>query len=163
MADSSTCRGLLVRALPGEHPRPPQEPVHARVALAEPLVEQRPGQVEACRTDGRLRQGLLKHVALRVRAAEVLEHGADGQQLVDDVVVSPVRIGEHGARRRQAHLGERDDSTYGDEAERLATVRAWALGHLGEEEFVTRAKAGRARNVPAAAAWALDVLQRLGG
>jgi hypothetical protein len=58
---------------------------------------------------------------------------------------------------------ERDESTYGDEAERLAAVRAWVVEQLGEEEFGTRAKAGRERNVPAAAAWALDVLQRLGG
>jgi predicted ATPase/DNA-binding SARP family transcriptional activator len=55
----------------------------------------------------------------------------------------------------------RDESTYGEEAERLAAARAWAVRELGEEEFKTRAEAGRSRDVPATAAWALDLIAGL--
>jgi hypothetical protein len=56
---------------------------------------------------------------------------------------------------------ERDDSTYGEEAERLAAVREWAMAALGEEAFESRADAGRARDVPATAAWALELIAAL--
>ncbi|MGH8985266.1 MAG: ATP-binding protein, partial [Acidimicrobiia bacterium] len=55
----------------------------------------------------------------------------------------------------------RDDSTYGEEAERLAAVRAWAVGELGEPAFKARAEAGRSRDVPATAAWALELIAGL--
>ena len=57
----------------------------------------------------------------------------------------------------------RDDSTYGEEAERLAAVREWAVGRLGEEAFAARVEAGRLRDVPAAAAWAVELIAALRG
>jgi len=56
---------------------------------------------------------------------------------------------------------ERDDSTYGEEAERLEAVREWARAQLGGEVFATHVASGRERDVTAAAAWALDVLADL--
>jgi predicted ATPase/DNA-binding SARP family transcriptional activator len=58
---------------------------------------------------------------------------------------------------------ERDDSTYGDEAERLAVVCAWAVEELGSDTYDARRAAGRARDVPATAGWALEQLRRMGG
>ena len=56
---------------------------------------------------------------------------------------------------------ERDDSTYGEEAERLEEVREWARARLGDEVFATHVASGRERDVTAAAAWALEVLADL--
>ncbi len=56
---------------------------------------------------------------------------------------------------------ERHDSTYGEEAERLTAVRGWAFEQLGEVEFKVHADAGRERDVPATATWALVVITGL--
>lgn len=56
---------------------------------------------------------------------------------------------------------ERDDATYGEEAERLATVRAWAVEKLGAEVFRARFDDGASRDLVVAAAWALEVLAGL--
>jgi predicted ATPase/DNA-binding SARP family transcriptional activator len=56
---------------------------------------------------------------------------------------------------------ELDDSTYGQEAERLGGVREWAHAQLGEGAFATRFAAGRNRDISATAAWALGVLTDL--
>jgi predicted ATPase/DNA-binding SARP family transcriptional activator len=56
---------------------------------------------------------------------------------------------------------ELDDSSYGQEAERLGRVREWAHAQLGNDAFTTRVAAGRQRDITAAASWALGVLMDL--
>ena len=56
---------------------------------------------------------------------------------------------------------ERDDATYGEEAERLAAVRTWVHAELGEDAFAARVAAGAEREITAAATWALEILTQL--
>ena len=51
----------------------------------------------------------MQRIALRVRAAEVLEHPPDREQLVDHVVVAALGEPQRGAARRQADLGGHGD------------------------------------------------------
>jgi len=60
-------------------------------------------------------------------------------------------------------LDREDVPTYGDEARRLAGVRAWAGGRLGSERFAALEAEGRRRAEPAVVAWALATLARVAG
>jgi hypothetical protein len=66
------------------------------------------------------------------------------------------RTGDAAATAELLGSLERDETTsYGEEAERLADVAAWARAELGDDEFAARMDAGRARDVTSAAHWAL--------
>ncbi len=68
------------------------------------------------------------------------------------------RAGAAGEAAELLGALERDDSTYGDEADRLVAVREWARAQLGDDAFTARSEAGRPRDIVAAATWALAVL-----
>lgn len=69
------------------------------------------------------------------------------------------RTGDAAATAELLGAVEREDTTsYGEEAERLAAVAEWARVELGDNEFEARIHAGRARDVTAAAEWALALI-----
>jgi hypothetical protein len=99
--------------------------------------------------------------------AEVIDHGAnlaDNPHQFTALRNLAVLLRRAGAPEAAAELLgalERDDSTYGEEAEPLEAVREWARAQLGDDVFATHVASGRERDVTAAAAWALDVLADL--
>ena len=127
----------------------------------------------------RLAEGvaLVSACALRARAgdvpgalsqfAEVIEHWArlaDHTHQLTTLRNLAVLLQRAGAPEATAELLgtlELDDSTYGQEAERLGAVREWARAELGEEAFTARVAAGRKRDISAAASWSLDVVEDL--
>ncbi|HET6835344.1 MAG TPA: BTAD domain-containing putative transcriptional regulator [Acidimicrobiales bacterium] len=129
--------------------------------------------------DSRFAEGvaLVSACALQARAgdvpgalaqfAEVIDHWAklaDNTHQLTTLRNLAVLLQRAGAPQAAAELLgalERDDSTYGEEAERLEAVREWARAQLGDDVFATHVASGRERDVTAAAAWALDVLADL--
>ena len=129
--------------------------------------------------ESRLAEGvaLVSTCALRARAgdvpgalsefAEVIEHWArlaDHTHQLTTLRNLAVLLQRAGAPEATAELLgtlELDDSTYGQEAERLSAVREWARAQLGEEAFTARVAAGRKREISAAASWSLDVVEDL--
>ncbi len=65
----------------------------------EAFGDERSGQVGAARTHSSFEEGPLKHVALRMGAAEALEAPADRSQFGDDVVPAFVAEGDDGPAR----------------------------------------------------------------
>jgi tetratricopeptide (TPR) repeat protein len=117
---------------------------------------------------------LLSACALQARAGDVPSALAQFGEVIDhwiqladhthqlttlrNLAVLLQRAGEPEATAELIGALEVDDSTYGEEAERLETVRAWAHAQLGEDVFTTRIAAGKQRDIAAAASWALEVL-----